>query len=346
MTKIAFQDSELQNLISNNKIISEQEIDDKQIQPASLDLRVGKEGFCVPYSSLPNGNSKLRDYFRNIANYKLNLRKDCFLHKGFIYVFKLNERLNLPDYLEAKCNPKSSIGRIDGHVRAITENTGGFDIIPAGYKGELWLEVYPTSFDFLIREGDTLNQLRIFNSKEIKGSKLEESLQNYSKRDILRHKDIYLDLSEEEFVGYVAKPNSPPVDLSKRNSPLSEYFDKVGAKNKEIILQKGLFYLLNSKEIIEIPLEYCAEMSDIHTSLGEYRAHYAGFFDPGFKGQAVLEIRNLGAPFMIKDGQRIAGLNYYPLKSKPQIPYGNKGSHYQNQKGPKLAKFFSDTLKE
>ena len=349
-----FSDEGLKELISKKVILSKDKIKRDQVQPSSIDLRLGAEGFCLPYSSIPSEEDNLRNYFDSIDHYKVDLREEGFLHKGNIYVIKLQEGLDLPSHLAARSNPKSSIGRSDVHVRLITERGKFFDKVSSGYKGDLWLEIVPRSFDINVKEGMFLNQLRIFDEQnrmlgedELIGVHREEGIL-FGKNKLesiassLNEGIISLELGlDRSNPGYVARDSAPILDLSKRDNPASEYFEKVHLKsNGDLVLEKDKFYVLSSAKRINIPLSYCSEMLDIDTGSGEFRAHYAGFFDPGFFAQGVVEVRNLGANFILKEGQTIANLAFFPMKSIPKKPYGSKGSNYQGQEGPRLAKFF------
>ncbi len=357
MVKGVLPDKEIKELISKGIIEAKSPILKEQIQPSSLDLRLGEDVFCIPYSCIPYYADDLEKFFRENSLYRVDLGKNRLLHKGKVYVTSIKESLYLPEHLAAKSNPKSSIGRTDIHVRLITEKGKCFDYIRAGYRGRLWLEIYSRSFDILIGEDISLNQIRIFDreSKRISGGKLKEIHEKEgilfdsgnskieSLDDILEDGSISLSVElNDELPGYVARHDAPPVDLLKRDHPIEDYFDVVKIKNNGIILREDSFYILNSKEVINTPNGYCAEMSDVETTSGEFRVHYAGFFDTGFCAQAVVEVRNLGHPFLLRKGQKIANINFYPLRSLPQTLYGKEiKSNYQGQRGPKLAKFFA-----
>jgi len=335
---------------------------ESQIQPSSFDLTVGSQFYCLPCSSLPPKDENLGEYFKRVSSYEFNVNseKSGFLHKGSVYVVKLNEFLSLPGYISARANPKSSIGRIDLHVRLIVEGGMSFDDIPSGYNGEVWLELYPRSFDIEIQEGVALNQVRFFDSS-VKSLDAEEigclnrdcgivfrlSGDSYeaSFSDLIFKESLSMSVSvpHDGFVGYIARSDAPAIDLSKRDLAASDYFDKVFSKGGSFIVNPDSFYILYSNEIINIPVSTCAEMLDIETGVGEFRGHYAGFFDPGFSAQAVLELRNYGQPFLLRDGQVVSGLVFYRMKNLPRVEYGatGLGSNYQGQKGPRLAKFFN-----
>ncbi len=353
-----YSDKDIKELISNKTIDSGDPIKEKQIQPSSLDLRIGKgRGYCMPYSSLPCGEKNLEAFLKSNSLYSFGVTDNFFLHKNVVYVIPLQENLNLPEYLFGKSNPKSSTGRTDIHVRLLTEGGRSFDNISPGYKGRLWLEAYSRSFDLEVPPGISLSQLRIFDEgsrildeKELVSIQKEEGIL-FNRNSKINGKSIIdyieegsivsinLDLGED-VVGYVAKGNAPPVNLGGIQ-PRLEYFDEVRARNGEIVIATDSFYVFPSLEVIKVPQDLCAEMADIRTTLGEYRTHYAGFFDPGFRAKANLEVRNFGAPFLLRHGQKIASFVFYRLRRECERSYGEKGlqSHYQGQR-VKLAKFF------
>jgi len=350
-----YSDKDIRKLVEDRFITSSGTIKEEQIQPSSFDLTVSNTLYHLPFSSLPIGN--IDDFLKTKSNYTINLEKNSFLHKGNVYVAELNERLNLPAGIIAKANPKSSIGRVDVHVRLITENGKYFDEVPQNYSGKLYLEIFPNSFDISFDKDISLNQLRFFDvgTQKLDG-RLLKYLSNYhsllldnfgnpiNPDNFIDDDSVYftLDLTLEN-PGYVARHDAPPVNLSKRDLPLSKYFNKVNVINDGIIIQKDSFYLFRSLEKFNIPKDHCAEMVDVSTKSGEFRAHYAGFFDPGFNSNVVLEVRNSGAPLFLRNKQRIVGVNYFQLKSEPEKTYGQQiNSSYQNQEGVKPAKFFDE----
>jgi len=289
---------------------------------------------------------------------------DKTLHRRNHYVFPLIEGLNLPPHLAARANPKSSIGRIDVHVRLLTDDGSVFDNVPQGYSGKLWLEVYLRSFDVVVHEGDSLNQLRIFDSgletlgnselkclhrdsgllfgKSQKG-KPYHKIENKKFEGLLERNTLGISLDlDREIPGFVARTSTPPVDLSRRDLPASEYFERAHKVEEGVIIGDDSFHVLSSLEVTNVPEGFCAEMAEIDTSSGEFRAHYAGFFDPAFKAQATLELRNFGGPLLLRHEQRIANIDFFRMKQQPEKPYGHgdKKSSYQGQEGPTLAKFF------
>jgi len=357
-----YSDDQLRELIGKKIIFAEEEIKEEQVQPSSLDLRLGNQIFCMPFSSVPV-RGDFEDFLKANSYYEFDLGNQNFLHQGNVYVVRLQEGLSLPGHMAARANPKSSVGRTDIHVRLITDNGNSFDDIPAGYNGNLWLEVCSRSFDIKAHQGDCLNQLRLYDKGlECIGRQGLESLHRDSGLLARLSRGKETKLLEEEFEkfvgsdrvyttleldpknpGYVAKRNAPIVDLSLRNHPASAHFNKISLDTKgQVVVDKDSFYILSSKEVVRIPKDSCAEMSDVETASGEFRSHYAGFFDPNFSAQSTLELRNYGAPFLLVNGQKIASMRYFPMKTLPVSSYGEEkiGSHYQGQKGPKLAKYF------
>lgn len=333
-------------------------IEEGNIQPGSLDLRIGGgDGYCLHSSSLPP-KKNLENFFSSRSRYSLQgLTPAHYLHKGFVYVFPLLEKLNLPKHLFAKTNPKSTTGRTDIHTRVITESGYYFDNIPSGYQGKLWLEIFPRSFDVRLREGDRLTQLRIFDNGSSPLNR-EEIICLHREEGILYKGDKKLGLKEFEKnllgnillvssdlrtkpIGYSAKEVTDVVDLNQK-LPKDLYFNEVKLDRfGGITIEEGGFGIFGSYERVKIPLEVCAEMVDVDTGIGEFRSHYAGFFDPGFDGQSVLEMRNLGPAFSFSHRQKIAGFKFYHMKEKPTISYGDERlkSSYQKQRGPRLAKW-------
>jgi dCTP deaminase len=354
-----YEDKRLKKLISDRIIQSKEKITEEQIQPSSLDLTLGEIGYATPFSFLPP-KEDLEKYLKSIGSKKIDFSKKQLIRKNRGYIIELNESLNLPEFLQARSSPKSSTGRTDIHVRLLTEN-GSFDDVTPGYKGKLWIEIYSNSFDIEIQKGVSLNQLRIFDlhTKKLTNNELDlihwknglsyEGNQKISRdklKSFLEKSSVSFNLGlDKKNPGYIARRDAPCVDLTKTNHPASKYFNKINLNDEGIIISKGDFYILASSQEIAIPQGYCAEMADIKTEAGEFRAHYAGFFDPGFKAQGVLEVRNLGHDFLLRNKQKIGSLEFFPMKNNSEKVYGiTLKSNYQGQKGPKLAKFFDDTL--
>lgn len=311
---------------------------DTQIQPASLDLRLGDHAYRVRASFLPGGARSVaaRLAQSDLAMHRLDLTDGAVLETGCVYLVPLQESLALPADIFGLANPKSSTGRIDVFVRVICDGATSFDRVPHGYKGPLWAEICPRTFSILARPGDRLTQLRLKTGTTI----------------ALDQRDLNLDLSQDSLggiIGYRARRHAPLLDLAKVGThPPRDWFEPLVARDGRLVLDPGEFYILASLPGLSIPREMAAEMVPTAQDLGEFRAHYAGFFDPGFglgphetQGtRGVLEVRGRDVPFVLEHGQPVARLIYEKLASPPDHVYGEMGSHYQGQ-SLKLSKLFA-----
>ena len=323
----------IEALIAAGAVTSETPFDADQVQPASLDLRLGARAWRVRASFLP-GARKVEDRIADVAMHPIDLSPGVVLEKGCVYIVRLQERLTLPRGLIARANPKSSTGRVDVFVRLLTDHGASFDDVAEGYDGPLYLEIAPQTFSILVRPGTRLNQLRL---KAGEPPKLET-----------RSVGVDLAGSDGEIVGFRGRRHAGVVDLDRIDGhDPRDFWEPLYARKGELLLDPGEFYILASNEAVEIPVLQAAEMTPIDPSVGEFRVHYAGFFDPGFgtdeaagKGsKGVLEVRTHDTPFLLEHGQTVARLVYEPLTERPSRLYGQGGSHYQRQ-GLKLSKHF------
>ena len=346
----------IQELIRAERITADVPIDDAQIQPASMDLRLGPVAYRVQASFLPGRFATVMHRIQALQMAELDLSKPAVLEKGCIYIVPVLERLNLPSDMSARANPKSTTGRLDIFTRLITDYGIEFEQVPAGYSGQLYVEIVSRTFTVILGQGTKLNQLRFIRGKpgshdSVVTALHEEEVLVYTdeespaKAQIDKGLKISMSLQGDatsDVVAYKARKNSPALDLSKVNYyPADEFWDAVREpKNKAIILDPGDFYILGSKERVRVPPQFAAEMVAFDPSMGEFRIHYAGFFDPGFgygisdiKGtRAVLEVRAHEVPFLVEDGQIVGRLHYMRLLSRPEKIYGlNIGSSYQSQ---------------
>ena len=346
----------LKTMIASGEISAAGEIQQSQIQPSSLDLRLGKKAWRLQASFLPGSKSKVSDKLKDLAMHEINLTSGFILEKNCLYLILLQESISLPRNINAIANAKSSIGRLDLLTRLITDYGTEFDRVEKGYAGPLYAEISPRSFSVLAKMGSRLNQIRFRRGKVIINDK-DLALLNKSHNLVGTEATVdggisfSIDLGEgfNEIVGYKAKPHAPLIDLSKLNyyDPM-DFWDRVQVKSERLILDPGAFYILMSKETVTVPPEYAAEMTPYLAMVGEFRVHYAGFFDPGFgyaeKGgsgsRGVLEVRCYEAPFALQNGQVIGRLIYEKMSDIPEILYGNESkSNYQGQK-LKLSKHF------
>jgi dCTP deaminase len=345
---------DISNLIARGNINATPAINPDHIQPASLDLRLGDMAHRVRASFLPGPNSTVEAKIRELRMARIDLTGAPVLEKDCVYIIPLVEELNLPENISGKANPKSTTGRLDIFTRLITDYGTEFDRVPAGYKGKLYAEVVSRTFTVSLRAGMRLSQLRFVqgnprsSDSTIRGLDREDPLVydegSPGKVRVERGLRITVNLegANDEIIAYKAKRYAPAIELDKINFYATEEFWEVRHQNasKNLILEPGDFYILASKEKVSVPPEFAAEMVPFDPSDGEFRIHYAGFFDPGFghgsgdiKGTpAVLEVRAHEVPFLMEHGQLVGRLNYMPLLSRPHKIYGtNIGSSYQHQ---------------
>jgi dCTP deaminase len=318
-------------------------IDDSQFQPASLDLRLGAQAFRVRASFLPGRGRSVVERLASLNPERVSLTgAGAVLEKGIVYVAPLIESLALPADVSAAANPKSSTGRLDIFTRLIVDGSEAFDSAPAGYRGPLWAEISPRSFSVRVREGSRLNQLR-FRHHDGQGA-ADFTLG----ADALRARHAASPL----VVGYRAIKNGDVIDVDRpRGYAAEDFWEPIRARaDRRLILDPDEFYILASREKMQIPSDLAAEMAPIDPAIGEFRVHYAGFFDPGFgqgadgapSARAVLEVRSRDVPFLLEDGQPVGRLVYETLAHAADELYGaGAASNYQGQ-GLKLSKHFRD----
>jgi len=345
---------DISNLIARGNISATPAINPDHIQPASLDLRLGDMAHRVRASFLPGPNSTVEAKIKELRMTRVDLTGAPVFEKDCVYIIPLVEELSLPENISGKANPKSTTGRLDVFTRLITDYGTEFDRVPPGYKGKLYAEVVSRTFTVSLRAGMRLSQLRFVqgnprsSDSAIRGLDREDPLvydeDSPGKARVERGLRITVNLegAEGEIIAYRAKRYAPAIELDKINFYPTEEFWEVRHQNagKNLILEPGDFYILASKERVSVPPEFAAEMVPFDPSDGEFRIHYAGFFDPGFghgsgdiKGTpAVLEVRAHEVPFLMEHGQLVGRLNYMPLLSRPHKIYGtNIGSSYQHQ---------------
>jgi dCTP deaminase len=360
---------QLEALKSRKTIDADREILGDQIQPASIDLRLGSRAYRIKASFLPGRRQTVAQQLENLKQHEFNLDGGAVLEQGCVYLAKLQERLKLPDNISAVANPKSSTGRIDVFTRLVTDRSEAFDWVEAGYDGELYAEIFPRTFSVKVRTGSRLNQMRflrraagnkdrywrpvITDANLRKLNRKAPLVDGAAKKAAIRSGlNVGVDLrggGRRPIIGYRALKFADLLDVDKRGYNKRDFWEPIYTpKDGRLILHPNEFYILASKERIQVPPEYAAEMIPIDPMRGEFRAHYAGFFDPGFGfaeeggagSKAVLEVRTLEVPFILDDGQTIARLVYEELAERPNKLYGQSiASHYQGQ-GLKLSKHF------
>jgi dCTP deaminase len=349
----------LKRLIRGRReVLATDEILEEQIQPASVDLRLGSVAYRIRASFLPGKDTKVADKLADLAIHKIDLTEGAVLETHCVYLVPLIERLELSFRVSGTANPKSSTGRLDVFTRLITDHGQSFDHVAEGYHGPLYAEISPRTFPLLVRKGSRLNQLRLrhgspqFTDTQLKRLHEEVGLVD-GPADIEGGLALTVDLRGESVtrqVGWRARRHAGVIDVDMRNTydPL-DFWDPIYSRRGEsIVLDPDEFYILASREAVSIPPEYAAEMMPFNPLVGEFRVHYAGFFDPGFGheagagrgARAVLEVRSREVPFVLEHGQTIGRLVFERLTDPPSLVYGSAmGSHYQRQ-GLKLSKHF------
>jgi len=346
----------LMALIRDGEIAAAQPITSQQVQPASLDLRLGTTAYRMRASFLPGPNFTVQEQIENFGLYEIDLTNGALLETGCVYLVPLQESLALSDGLSGVANPKSSTGRLDVFTRLITDQAPDFDVVTKGYRGPLFAEIFPRTFSVIVRTGTRLNQLRLSRgTPDVREAELKRLLRDQPVLDrdlterevntLFRGVPLSVDLAgigDTDLVGFKAKPHAPLIDVDKigHYDPV-DYWDPIYRdEGRSVILNPDDFYILASKEAVSVPVDHAAEMVPYDAFTGEFRAHYAGFFDPGFGHadvgaagtRAVLEVRSYGVPFIIEDGQLVGRLKYEHLTDTPDQLYGaESGSSYQRQ---------------
>jgi dCTP deaminase len=350
-------DAAIRRLVADGSVHLADPAAQNQVQPASLDLRLGPKAFRVRASFLPGPDFLVGEKLAQLALHEFDITNGAVLETGCVYIVPLLESLDLPPDISASANPKSSTGRLDVFTRVITDAARAFDQMPAGYSGPLYLEVSPRTFPVLVRKGSRLSQIRFRRG--------EAALDDAALVDLHRRERLVsgeprfinglalsIDLAGEAggLMGYRAKRHTGLIDVDRVDfyDP-AEFWEPIrrGAR-PEIVLDPDQFYILVSREAVHVPPGYAAEMVPFDPLVGEFRVHYAGFFDPGFGhapagghgSRAVLEVRSHEVPFILEHGQTIGRLVYEPMAAAPDSLYGTAlGSNYQAQ-GLKLSKHF------
>ncbi|MCA9319577.1 MAG: 2'-deoxycytidine 5'-triphosphate deaminase [Planctomycetes bacterium] len=355
----------IRRLVGEGAILASSPVQDAQIQPASLDLRLAAEAYKMPGSVLPLAGESVRALLESFHARPIDLAQPAYFDRGQVYLVRLEESFALPSHLGAYTNNKSSVGRIDVLTRTLADGHPRYDKLPRGYHGELWLEVIPKSFEIRVRAGVSLNQAIFYDRREI----LDEPalLERMRREPLLFDREghplgeadgvvdqglmMSIDL-DQDLVGWVARRTSEPIVLDEsQTSDPSEYFDAIERPRRgHLLLARNRFHILSTFESIRVPNDLAVEMLPYETSAGEFRAHYAGFFDPGFgfgvagelKGTpAVLELRAYDDDLLLRHRQPICKMAFEALSEVTDRPYGAvpTANHYAHQRGPQLSKF-------
>ena len=348
----------LRELVASRALAGAPDIMADQVQPASLDLRLGATAVRLRASFLPGKGRRVADRLAEFEMHRFDLRDGMVLEKGCVYVVELMEYLALPHDIHAVTNAKSSTGRLDLLVRVITDDGVEFDRVAPGYSGPLYAEICPRSFSVLVRPGMRLNQIRLrrgmaqLDDAALGDLHAATPLVTGGGEAVISEGlgfSVGLRPTKGDLVGYRAKPHAGVIDLDRIGAyDPADFWEELRSSNGQLILDPGAFYILVSRESVSIPPGYAAEMAPYLAMVGEFRVHYAGFFDPGFGyaaaggagARGVLEVRCHEAPFALEDGQIVGRLVYEQMADVPDALYGvGIASNYQGQ-GLKLAKHF------
>ena len=352
-------DSEIAALFEAGTLAAPRPLDADQIQPASLDLRLGDVAYRVRASFLPGPGSRVAEKLNRLSLHEIPLGDGAVLETGCVYIVPLMESPALPADVSASANPKSSTGRLDIFTRVMTDHGQEFDKIAAGYSGPLYLEVSPRTFPIVVRPGSRLSQIRfrrgnaLLTENDLAGLHERETLVAAEKPNISGGGialSIDLEGGPNGLVGYRAKHHTSLIDVDRKAAhEIHEFWEPLyNHGSKDLILDPDEFYILVSREAVHVPPAYAAEMTPFDPLVGEFRVHYAGFFDPGFGhsaaggmgSRAVLEVRSHEVPFILEHGQIVGRLVYERMAALPRTLYGaDLKSNYQGQ-ALKLSKHF------
>ena len=351
----------VRELVRAKAIQGVEDISMDQVQPASIDLRLGSTAYRMRASFLPGSRATVEDKIRDFGMHAIDISDGAVLEVGCVYIVPLLEYLALPTRVWGLANPKSSTGRIDVLTRLITDHAEVFDKVKAGYHGRLYAEIAPRTFSVVVRKGTKLSQLRLRRGSETLSAAMHHRLheefrlvdRDLDKKGPFKGIPLTVDLQGEAtdgLLGFRARQHADLIDMENIGyyDPVDYWEPIFASANKHLILNPGDFYILASKEAVNVPPQYAAEMVAYDTLIGEFRVHYAGFFDPGFGyaesggagSRAVLEVRSHEVPFLVEEDQVVGSLLYDKLTDAPDKVYGARiGSSYQRQ-GLALSKHF------
>jgi dCTP deaminase len=349
----------IERLAVEGHIASARPFDTDQVQPASLDLRLGAVAWRVRASFLPGPGETVAARVADLKLHEFALLEGAVLERGCVYIVPLLESLALPANVAAAANPKSSTGRLDVFTRVIADGARGFDTVPAGYTGPLYLEISPRTFPVLVRTGSRLSQMRFRTGQprlsvaEHQALHARETLVFDENLEVGEGVPLSIDLhgdGRNGLVGYRSKRHTAVIDVDRKDAlDVLDFWEPLVNRGRgELILDPDEFYILVSRESVHVPPDFAAEMVPFDPLVGEFRVHYAGFFDPGFGhsaaggtgSRAVLEVRSREVPFLLGHGQTIGRLVYEHMAERPDRLYGTGlGSNYQAQT-LKLSKHF------
>src|SRR2546426_7065868 len=230
-----------------------------QIQPASLDLRLGEVAYRVRASFLPGPCTTVAERIDDLKLHEIALTDGAVLETGCVYIVPLIESLALPEDIAAAANPKSSTGRLDVFTRVIADETRGFDRVKAGYHGPLYAEISPRTFPVLVREGSRLSQIRfrrghaLLDAEALRALHARERLVDDDDADVSEGIAVSVDLSglgPDGLVGYRAKSHTGLIDVERRAGyDVDDFWETMSSRKvQSLFLDPDVLYIIDSKE--------------------------------------------------------------------------------------------------
>lgn len=315
----------------------------ENVQPSSLDLTLTSEMYRLDGIFLPRVTEQVESIISQLG--AASHHTDNPLERDLVYLCRLNETFSLPKQIYGYANPKSSVGRNDVQVRLLADNVCRYDSLTgAGFSGSVWLSITPHSFPVKLVVGDSLIQVRFFN-QDTRLNELDMELA-YREHQLLwdrRGKAIpytnivtgdldgalILTIDLERVRGWECLGTNHVLDFSRRKENPRDFFQQLTVQDGRVTLRRNGFYVLATREWVRVPPSFACEMAPMDERAGDFRAHYAGFIDPGWGWGAggegrgrplVLEIR----PFediVLRHGQPIAKIRYERMCEIPDIQY-------------------------
>lgn len=337
-------------------------IAERYLNPASIDLPISDEAYRIESIFLPLQGENVRDLLPALGATRHHL--DSPLEVNVPYLIRIEGKWNLPSMVYGYANPKSSTGRNGFFCRIVADGVDMYDaLFKPGWSGEIWVLARPDYFPILVQPGLALSQMRLFDGKSFldelhgelaikeEGLFFDEKGNKLPFKDVRRHADsFFLTLHVRGLAGWECRGTRKTLDLSKVNfyDP-RDFFTPLHVPDGKLILRKGCFYILTTKERVKVPSRLSAELRAIDPRLGELRTHAAGYIDPGWgcdndgngRGRPITLEVTTPEDMLVRDTQTIVRIRYEFMKQIPEIQYDStQGSNYTNQETARLSKNF------
>ena len=317
----------------------------RHVQPASLDAIVASDKVHVlPGVIKPLPGQPVQELLDTYGTHKFSIEDQPLLPR-FHYLVQLTPGFK-PAPTNIEVSPKSSIGRLDLHVRTLVDGYPGFDVVPANYSGPMYAIISPNSFPVRLSPGTPLTQLRFMQPQS--GPVLTRS-QVYRDNVVQPSNKLHLYLADG-FVGYKAKQVCRPVDLDCYDHKVDDFWERIVVDNGRYLLKRGEFGIFMTHDKVSIDPKEAGVLHPLSVEGGDLRIHYAGFIDPGFgyshPNNIVLEIRPYEDVYL-QHGEAICHMRVDKLRDVPLVDgkpfnYDTHGTNYQQQTTPRLSKFFKE----